>query len=43
MAQGYPVGNLLALFLFVIVMLVGLVVMKELLVYNDYSDYCLSY
>ena len=41
LAQGYPLGNLLALFLLVMVMLVGLVAMKELLLYNDYSDFCL--
>ena len=41
LAQGYPLGNLLALFLLVMVMLVGLVVVKELLLYNDYhSNYC---
>ena len=35
LAQGYPLGNLLALFLLVMVMLVGLVLVTELLSDND--------
>ena len=35
LAQGYPLRNLLALFLLVMVMLVGLVLVTELLSDND--------